>query len=121
MPRLSRDTDEREKRCEKGTQKAALVMGRLVMHDRGMWWYVLQTCVLIAVAWHSIYFEWNQNGYAVGAVAIGAAYCVTWLVGWLLLKLRRSKQETHDGLAGDPVIRIGSQERRDIGGRSGRP
>jgi len=86
-----------------------------------MWWYVLQTATLIAVAWHSIYFEWNQNGYAVGAVAIGTAYCVTWLVGWLLLKFRRDKQEPRDSVTIDAVARIGSEERRHVGGRSGRP
>lgn len=67
-----------------------------------MGWYVLQTVTLIAVAWHSIYFEWNQNGFAVGAVAIGAAYCVTWLVGWLLLKFRRRKEEPGQSVAVNP-------------------
>lgn len=57
-----------------------------------MWWYVLQVLVMFAVGSHAIYYEWNQNGYAVAIVAGGAAFGVTWLINWLLLKFPRKQQ-----------------------------
>lgn len=58
-------------------------------------WFVLQISIFVAVGFHAIYFEWNQNGYAVGAVAVVTAYAATWLVGWLRLKFTRQKQRPY--------------------------
>lgn len=58
-------------------------------------WYFVQICIVIGVYWHAIYFEWNQNGYAVGVVALAVAYGFTWLVGWLRLKFTRQKQRPY--------------------------
>lgn len=86
-----------------------------------MWWYALQGGVIIAVAFHAIYFEWNQNGYAVGAVGIGAAYCATWLVGWLLLKFPRHQKRPDHSVTTNFPLGVGRDKRGQIGGRSGRP
>lgn len=68
---------------------------RTAAEDGLVGWYIFQTLVVFAVGCHAIYFEWNQNGYAVGAVAVVTAYAATWLVGWLRLKFTRQKQRPY--------------------------
>jgi hypothetical protein len=42
-----------------------------------MWWYLLQSSVMIAVGWTGIYYQWTPNGYLLGLISIGAAWLVT--------------------------------------------
>lgn len=69
-------------------------------------WSLFQIAVVIGVVFHSIYFEWNQNGMAVGVIAVGAAYCLTWLLTRLgdrvhRWKVARQQKRTNTGVGFD--------------------
>lgn len=61
-----------------------------------MWW-LIQLLVAFAVACGIIYFDSQTSGRtggpAIGIVAFGAAYLVTWLLSWLLDRRKRSKAQ----------------------------
>jgi hypothetical protein len=43
-------------------------------------WLLLQSSIIISVSWVGIYHEWTPNKYALGVVAVGAAWLATWLI-----------------------------------------
>lgn len=49
-----------------------------------MSWRILQIGTGMAVAFANVYFEWMDNGYAVGVLSVFTAMVVTYLVSWAI-------------------------------------
>jgi len=60
-------------------------------------WGFLQFLVMFAVGSAAIYWQWDAGGPAIGAVAVGAAFGVTWglsrLIDWLRSRRLPLQQE----------------------------